>query len=86
MSFCSASTAYGQSVAVEAVCLVTLNYAHCDTPTPNSPREWPLHLTATHLLKKGDMAHFFRAKGRFSIRKTNNFLRPRAPLSSKFNK
>ena len=36
-----------QFVAVEAVCLVTLNYGHCDTATRNSPTEWPLRVTAT---------------------------------------
>ena len=52
MGLCSASTAYGQSLAVEAVCIVTLNYGECDTATPTSPTEWALRVTATHLLKK----------------------------------
>ena len=41
-----------QSVAVEAVCVVSLNYGHCDTATRNCATEWSLRVTATQLLKK----------------------------------
>ena len=44
-----------ESVAVEAVCIVSLNYGHCDTATRNCVTEWSLRVTATQLLKKGDM-------------------------------
>ena len=39
-------------VAVEAVCVVSLNYGHCDTATRNCATEWSLRVTATQLLKK----------------------------------
>ena len=41
-----------ESVAVEAVCVVSLNYGHCDTATRNCATEWSLRVTATQLLKK----------------------------------
>ena len=41
-----------ESVAVEAVCVVSPNYGECDTATRNSPIEWSLRVTATQLLKK----------------------------------
>ena len=41
-----------ESVAVEAVCIVSLNYGHCDTATRNCATEWSLRVTATQLLKK----------------------------------
>ena len=44
-----------ESVAVEAVCVVSLNYGECDTATRNFATEWSLRVTATQLLKKGDM-------------------------------
>ena len=49
-----------ESVAVEAVCIVSLNYDHCDTATRNCATEWALCVTATQLLKKGDMGCFSR--------------------------
>ena len=36
-----------QSVAVEAVCVVSLNYGECDTATRNCATEWSLRVTAT---------------------------------------
>ena len=47
------------SVAVEAVCVVSLNYGHCDTATRNCATEWSLRITATQLLKK--RRHGYRA-------------------------
>ena len=44
-----------ESVAVEAVCVVGLDYGHCDTATRNCATEQSLRVTATQLLKKGDM-------------------------------
>ena len=41
-----------ESVAVEAVCVVSLNYGECDTATRNCVTEWSLRVTATQLLKK----------------------------------
>ena len=41
-----------ESIAVEAVCIVSLNYGECDTATPNFATEWSLRVTATQLLKK----------------------------------
>ena len=41
-----------ESVAVEAVCVVSLNYSECDTATRNCATEWSLRVTATQLLKK----------------------------------
>ena len=41
-----------ESVAVEAVYVVSLNYGHCDTAKRNCATEWSLRVTATHLLKK----------------------------------
>ena len=34
-----------------------LNYGHCDTATRNGATEWSLRVTATQLLKKGDMGY-----------------------------
>ena len=51
-----------ESVAVEAVCAVSLNYDHCDTATRNCATEWSLRVTATQLLKKrrhGELHHKF---------------------------
>ena len=42
-------------VAVEAVCVVSLNYGECDTATCNCATEWSLRVIATQLLKKSDM-------------------------------
>ena len=44
-----------ESVAVEAVYVVSLNYDHCDAATRKCATEWSLRVTATQLLKKGDM-------------------------------
>ena len=44
-----------ESIAVEAVCIVSLNYGHCDTAMRNCATEWSLRVTATQLSKKGDM-------------------------------
>ena len=57
MLLCTATTAsldtnVNPSVAVEAVCVVSLNYAECDTATRNCATEWSLRVTATQLLKK----------------------------------
>ena len=41
-----------ESVAVEAVCVVSLNYGEYDTATRNCATEWSLRVTATQLLKK----------------------------------
>ena len=41
-----------ESVAVEAVCVVNLNYGECDTATRNCATEWSLRVTATQLLKR----------------------------------
>ena len=41
-----------ESVAKEAVSVVSLYYGECDTATRNSPTEWSLRVTATQLLKK----------------------------------
>ena len=41
-----------ESVAVEAVCVVSLNYGECDTATRNCATEWSLRVTAMQLLKK----------------------------------
>ena len=41
-----------ESVAVEAVCVISVNYGHCDTATRNCATEWSLRVTATQLLKK----------------------------------
>ena len=42
-----------ESVAVEAVCIVSRNCGHCDTATRNCATEWSLRVTAMQLLKKG---------------------------------
>ena len=44
-----------ESVTVEAICVVSLNYGECDTATRNCATEWSLRVTVTQLLKKGDM-------------------------------
>ena len=41
-----------ESVAVEAVYVVSLNYGERDTATRNCATEWSLRVTATQLLKK----------------------------------
>ena len=41
-----------ESVVVEAVCIVSLNYGECDTATRNCVTEWSLRVTATQLLKE----------------------------------
>ena len=41
-----------ESVAVEAVCVVSLNYGECDTATRNCATKWSLRVTVTQLLKK----------------------------------
>ena len=41
-----------ESVAVEAVCVVSLNYGHCDTATRNCATEWSLRVVVK---KKGDI-------------------------------
>ena len=41
-----------ESVTVEAVYVVSLNYGECDTATRNCATEWSLRVTATQLLKK----------------------------------
>ena len=44
---------YGrESVAVEAVCVISVNYGHYDTATRNCATEWSLRVTATQLLQK----------------------------------
>ena len=48
-----------ESVAVEAVCVVSLNYGECDAATRNCATEWSLRVTATQLLKKGRHGMFF---------------------------
>ena len=46
-----------ESVAVEVVCVVSLNYGECDTATRNCATEWSLRVTATQLLKKRRHGH-----------------------------
>ena len=41
-----------ESVAVEVVCVVSLNYGECDTAARNCATEWSLRVTTTQLLKK----------------------------------
>ena len=55
------------SVAVEAVCVVSLNYGHYDTATRNCATKWSLRVTATQLLKKGDLGIFSHLKYRFCV-------------------
>ena len=43
-----------ESVTVEAICVVSLNYGHCDTARRNFPTEWALRVTLTHTLKNED--------------------------------
>ena len=50
-----------ESVTVEAICVVSLNYGECDTATRNCATEWSLRVTATQLLKKGDMGSVYRS-------------------------
>ena len=61
-----------ESDAVEVVCVVSLNYGECDTATRNCTTEWSLRLTATQLLKKGDMGHFYSA---YRFRLESSFLK-----------
>ena len=54
-----------ESAAVEVVCVVSLNYGHCDTATRSCATEWSLRVTATQLLKKGDMSKYMCSKGAY---------------------
>ena len=61
-----------ESVTVEAIFVVSLNYGHCDTATRNSPTKWALRVTVTQLLKKGAMGWVvfsFKAPSFFTLQR-----------------
>ena len=64
-----------ESVAVEAVCVVSLYYGHCDTATRNCATEWSLRVTATQPLKKGDIGKVYSNSIDFVFKKKQSFVR-----------